>query len=803
MMKIKGIEITNFKIYKYENIDFKGNQLILLTGPNGYGKTSLIDAIEWCITGNVTRAHENFDSRYTTKKEKERVENKRGVLKNKDCKSTDKIKVKLTLLCDDQEIVITREREEDTLERREDFTIEGDILSKEIRERIEKLRREKSLYKYNFCDMNKAYRFMNSSRTDIKNQVKEFLSDRSEVENLIEKLSQKVKDTEEKSERNNEKIENQTQLIKNKIAEKSKIVILHDIDEYSKFKVYEGEPTLIESSIQAKAIIDLVRGWGYNFVHPIVINLKKSKESIAKKEKLLKIKSEYEKEKELIDKFVKFGLNNQEKRDEISNQIIKLTEKNKLLEKKFNADAAEYESYLVIKKRFERDKNKYNSFINEVGLLDKNIQSLGRAGKLAEVFTKLVEGKNVIISEYQKKEKKKCPLCGSTEKFPNLNENNIAEEARIYLEEQDKIQKDNIEKKEEKKNEADLILKEFIDFSDEWFKLKIDRLREKNKKQAEEWNKIEKFFDLIHESKISLCEDMHGKINTEIDNADKGIVTKLDETQMKDNIYKVLGFLKYPKLEEIKSENYIASVDLIDSLYRKDIVYNDFNHKEMVNKLTYLESYLASAEMNKIDHEIGVAEKQLKVFKDREKAYEEQINKLKGFIKDIGEKIKKLEQLEFEEVGPYLYKIFSKIIKHTNVAEFKFNRDNSNSSLSGSGFLDADKNNIMNMFSEGQLGVFIISYFIGNILKRKNENVLESFFMDDITNCLDDINVLSFIDIMKYLLKDTSNGMNQLFFATCNDNIEALFRNRMDGFGIPYKLIEFASVGNVKKVKDI
>ena len=71
--------------------------------------------------------------------------------------------------------------------------------------------------------------------------------------------------------------------------------------------------------------------------------------------------------------------------------------------------------------------------------------------------------------------------------------------------------------------------------------------------------------------------------------------------------------------------------------------------------------------------------------------------------------------------------------------------------------------------------------------------------MDDITNCLDDINVLSFIDIIKYLINDKNNGMNQLFFATCNNNIEALFKNRMKGFNIPYKSIEFDSFGMLNK----
>ncbi|WP_241151721.1 AAA family ATPase, partial [Pseudomonas viridiflava] len=36
-------------------MDFEGNKLILLDGPNGYGKTSIFDAVELALTGNISR----------------------------------------------------------------------------------------------------------------------------------------------------------------------------------------------------------------------------------------------------------------------------------------------------------------------------------------------------------------------------------------------------------------------------------------------------------------------------------------------------------------------------------------------------------------------------------------------------------------------------------------------------------------------------------------------------------------------------------------------------------------------------
>ncbi|WP_449402625.1 AAA family ATPase [Exiguobacterium artemiae] len=64
--KIKSIEIDSFRIYQdkqvfsfdsdlYEN---KVADLIVIYAPNGFGKTSIIDAIEWTLTGSVRRLEE-------------------------------------------------------------------------------------------------------------------------------------------------------------------------------------------------------------------------------------------------------------------------------------------------------------------------------------------------------------------------------------------------------------------------------------------------------------------------------------------------------------------------------------------------------------------------------------------------------------------------------------------------------------------------------------------------------------------------------------------------------------------------
>lgn len=54
-LKIKKLYIKNFKIYSEKTIDFEDKNLLVLDGPNGFGKTSIFDAIELLFTGKIRR----------------------------------------------------------------------------------------------------------------------------------------------------------------------------------------------------------------------------------------------------------------------------------------------------------------------------------------------------------------------------------------------------------------------------------------------------------------------------------------------------------------------------------------------------------------------------------------------------------------------------------------------------------------------------------------------------------------------------------------------------------------------------
>ncbi|PFW47271.1 AAA family ATPase [Priestia megaterium] len=55
-MKIEKLTIKNFRIFNglYE-FDFSNRDLVIVNGPNGNGKSTIFDSIQWCLTGKIPR----------------------------------------------------------------------------------------------------------------------------------------------------------------------------------------------------------------------------------------------------------------------------------------------------------------------------------------------------------------------------------------------------------------------------------------------------------------------------------------------------------------------------------------------------------------------------------------------------------------------------------------------------------------------------------------------------------------------------------------------------------------------------
>ena len=54
MIRIKTIKIEEFRGIREPSLDLEGGKFGIC-GPNGTGKSGVVDAIEFCLTGNIAR----------------------------------------------------------------------------------------------------------------------------------------------------------------------------------------------------------------------------------------------------------------------------------------------------------------------------------------------------------------------------------------------------------------------------------------------------------------------------------------------------------------------------------------------------------------------------------------------------------------------------------------------------------------------------------------------------------------------------------------------------------------------------
>ena len=57
---------------------------------------------------------------------------------------------------------------------------------------------------------------------------------------------------------------------------------------------------------------------------------------------------------------------------------------------------------------------------------------------------------------------------------------------------------------------------------------------------------------------------------------------------------------------------------------------------------------------------------------------------------------------------------------------------------------------------------------------------MKVYFIDDLTACMDDVNMLAFMDLLKYQMSSKAT-MEQLFFITCDDRISKLLKYKLSG----------------------
>lgn len=133
MSKIKKIEISDFRIYEGTeifNLENKGNtaNLVALYAPNGYGKTSFFDAIEWTFSDEIKRFKNKFIEKAIEDESKDTI-----LLTNNDSYYKKNIEGKTKILIEDNSFIgkLVNSRQKRNSEYRNDYRkgelIEGSL----------------------------------------------------------------------------------------------------------------------------------------------------------------------------------------------------------------------------------------------------------------------------------------------------------------------------------------------------------------------------------------------------------------------------------------------------------------------------------------------------------------------------------------------------------------------------------------------------------------------------------------------------------------------------------------------------
>lgn len=67
-LKISRVGVRRFKAFKSVDLDFNNANLVSLDGPNGFGKTTIFEAIELLLTGRIRRINNLFNTLFTKSK---------------------------------------------------------------------------------------------------------------------------------------------------------------------------------------------------------------------------------------------------------------------------------------------------------------------------------------------------------------------------------------------------------------------------------------------------------------------------------------------------------------------------------------------------------------------------------------------------------------------------------------------------------------------------------------------------------------------------------------------------------------
>lgn len=784
-MIIRKIRMVNFRGFRDKTIDFNDKSFVLLSAANGIGKTTTVDAIEWCLTGNIGRLKTAFDTRSTN--DADRKMNTDGILKNRDAGAKTKVRVVLWLFDGEKETILCREQTKDELNPRSSkVTIDKseEIAKAFIREYV-----GDSFYNFHFCDVQKSFNVQSKKRKDLNDFFGEFITNYDGQKQIAENLDLFAEDVDRY-------IEDKTkQKVSQEVIEDHKKQLAKAREDakqvsYPLTVFYPGEKTEIVGLNKGELTAQKteVENCGYQVAKEGIYKLVENEALKNQQSVIKKIASYWKTKEDYIQRAVKAGFFKNTDAITILETKLRKLEGLSLSRETIFQDG---ESVVALEiggftqSDFDVDKREIKEKEKKVKDLSEEIELLSKNNKMLKLLSSLSANKQMVIEHRDAVFKKngivRCPVCGS-ESFSTMEEDLILKEADEYIRRNGEAVKKKEVDKTLLQTEIEKLYQKLINCAKTVVEKETKNLEIEISDLKTLKNEIQPYFDEVKKlQKIQKAINVEGLTAEDVGElltaVEKGLLEESKEQEIEESYQQILAVLGY----QFENETVQQTFEKVKNLITKSFDVSDFSYDLLVSKLNAIDSILANQTLYDLNQKLEEENKK----NQKLDAEIEKLQKLKDIASqranDIRDVVEKLSKDEYEKVGPALSKFYNKLIRLNSSEGINIVQENEGISL-----VDDKGKNIVNVLSNGQISVFILAHFFAGINARNDREKMKVFFIDDLTACMDDVNMLAFMDLLKYQMTSKAT-IKQLFFITCDDRISKLLKYKLNGRGIEWR----------------
>lgn len=791
-MIIRKIKMVHFRGFREKTIHFDAKPVVLLTAANGFGKTTTVDAIEWCLTGSIGRLKAAFTTRSTN--ENDRTMNAAGILKHREATDEDWVRVELTLLDEGRETVFCRVQQPDRLDpEASTVTIDGnqDEAQRFLEEHVGDRTQLGNFYHYHFCDIQKSFHVQSTKRANLKEIFREFITNYDNEKQIVKNLGIFAEDVKRYISDNDHLMllcqkdidtleADQARVRKTSVqlpyppvpfypGEKTQIAGLTEKELLAQKKALQGcghqaaleglekvaanESLLLQQSI-AREIVLFWQNMGEQIRHATACGFPKNIDAIKTREqKLRKLE----------------GLSLAKSTILSDSEALIALENPDFTRADLEADRT------AIAEREEAVKH----LASEIDLLTKNNKMLKILSSLNEKRQDLIEYRNAAAEHGAVR----CPVCGSAA-FADLEEEAIGLEAREYIRLNNEAVNAKTDEKTAFKSQIQGLYQKLIQRARKVVAQEQQKLNKEIRDLNALKNAVQPYFDTVEKLQNAGRKISAGELTAEnaaqlLADIEAALLTEEDVLRLRERAHQILTVVGY----RYENETVKQTCQKLRKQPSRPGALMNFSYDLLVSKLNSIDSMLDNQRLMELTKKLETcyAKKQHLVAE----------NERLGALRDaatrrataIDATVEQLTNDEYQKVGPALTKFYNKLAR-VNIGDIKLVQEKSGISL-----VDQEGKNIVNTFSNGQISVFMLAHFFAGINVRNSQEKLKIYFIDDLTACMDDVNMLAFLDLLKYQMsaKSEDQTMEQLFFITCDERISRLLKYKLEGRGIEYR----------------